>query len=182
MPSKHRLSLGIAVAALSGLIAVGVAVADVTSISDGTKTHGPLDITSASAGHASSTKLLHSFTTTDRIPNSRRASFCLRVYFGKPSKSTINQIDRIICATGRDDEAHITGTGTAGSTQHSFGFVRILKSNNGRTLRFRQKNLVGDRNHYWWALDTFYRAQHGQCTHGCNDSAPNGSKTVIHRL
>ena len=181
MPSSRRFWFGVGIAVICVLSATGVALANFITISDGNKTRGPLDITSASAGHASSTKLLHSFRTRGRIPRSNRAGFCLRVYFRKPTDRG-GAGDRVICATGRDEEAHIVAGGIG--ITHSMGFVRIIGDGNGRALRFRQSSLVGNRNHYWWALDTSYSARRGPCggQAGCNDSAPNGARTILHSL
>jgi hypothetical protein len=178
MSFNRRFWFTTALAAVGALTATGVVLANTITITDGNKTRGPLDIRTASAGHASSTKLLHSVETVGRIPRSRRAGVCLRIYFAKPDRG--DPFDRVICASGRDEEAHINGSGP--DSDKSFGFVRVLGDGNVRAFRFRASSAIGDRNHYWWALDTFYNARRGPCNPTCGDSAPNGARTVLHSL
>ena len=182
MPSNRRLRLGLATAGVTALALTGIAYADFEQIGDGTKTRGPLDILSASQGHASSTKLLHGVVTQSHIPRSRRSTICLRIYFQKPrSSADIGDFERLICANGRDTETHIQDTTRPGRTT---GFVRVLRDDNSRAFRFRASSAVGNRSKYYWAVDTFYRASRGPCGTrlGCTDSAPNGFKTVRHSL
>ena len=179
MLSKRLTRIALAVLALSALVASGAALADFNSISDGNRTRGPLDIRAASAGHASAGKLVHTVVTQRRIPRTRRAAFCVRLYFRRPAThgSTFRPVDRFICANGRNTRTHATdGAG------RRVGFVRVRRSGNVWSVRF-SKRVVRSRT-YWWAVDTFYNPSRGVCSGraGCVDSAPNGRRTVKHHL
>ncbi len=164
---------------LSAVIATGVALADFTEITDGNKTRGPLDIRSASAGHASSTKLIHQINTRGRIPISRKANFCVEIYFTKPTtRGSSQEIDRFVCANPRQDFTDVTDLGG-----NSFGKARVLRpDDHSIAFRFRHKAIANDAV-YWWGVASFYNARRGPCSgQGCGDSAPNGNRSVRHRV
>jgi hypothetical protein len=177
MPSKRRIGVVLASLSLVALAAASVALADLTEITDGSKTRGPLDIRRTSADHASSAKLLHTIVTHGRIPLTRRANFCIRIYF----RSDASLPDRFICSNPRESEAHITSF--SGGQERGHGFVRVLRpSENSIAFRFRISSAIGGRSVYYWAVDSFYNPSRGQCSSaaGCTDSAPNGNRKVRH--
>jgi hypothetical protein len=182
MVSRRSIRLILVTLCLSALLATGVALADFTSVTDGGKTRGPLDITSTSAGHASETKLVHTIVTEGRIPLTRRASFCVRIYFSKPSTSsrTFTPADRFICSTPRSKTTQIT----SGTSNNTFGTARVLRpATNAIAFRFKHSSIANDAV-YWWAVDSFYNPSRGVCSGraGCFDSAPNGRRTVKHHV
>jgi hypothetical protein len=184
-PMPRLRPAGIAAALIAGVATVtAVALADTTRITDGTKTRGPLDITSASAGHASSSKLLHTIVTDGRIPRTRKASFCLRMYFDRPStrSSRFAPIDRMICANPRQTHVDVVKP-RAGGPDPTFGTAAVIVRDQSLSFRFRHASIKNARD-YFWAVDSLYHPSRGVCSGrgGCFDSAPNGRKTVRHHI
>jgi hypothetical protein len=164
-------------AALSMLVGAETAQAGGGTVRDGNDRPGPLDIRSASQGHAG-TRVTHTIRTFANWPiallGPNTPNFVLLQISTKPGPAP-ERIVLLFSSSGRMVAGVFSRNGNflgrAKASRPNRHAVRVV------ITRARLGNPVG----YRWQAQTFFRAA-GPCSGGCLDRAPNGSNQRLHDL
>jgi len=169
--------VALALSLLAGLVAVDVAAAGTNTILDGNDRPGPLDIRSASQGHAGD-RVKHTIRTFANWPkallgpntpnlvvleistDSDQAPERVVLIFSTPGRMAAGVFTRNGNFLGRADASHPNG--------HTVGVVI-------------RRSLLGNPAGYRWQAFSIFGSSN-RCRSGCVDGAPNGSNQVLHDL
>jgi hypothetical protein len=160
-----------------GLVGTGNALADTKRISDRNDRPGPLDIRSASHGHAG-TRVVHTISTFGAWPVGLLGLSTPNLFALEISTDADPALERVVLvfsANGRmvANVLRLPGGGFIGSARASRPNPRTVRVS---ILRSRLGNPVG----YRWNAISQYQAV-GTCSRVCIDSAPNFGR-VLHDL
>ncbi|HWM13155.1 MAG TPA: hypothetical protein VNO56_01600 [Gaiellaceae bacterium] len=178
MGRRTKRALLVAVAAGVGLGLTGTAQANVVTRPDGNDTSGPLDIRSASHGHAGTavTHTIRTFGTWSRAvvgPGTPNAFLLFVSTDADPAAERVVLVfasaSRMVALVLRPNGALV---GRASATKPT-----------GRTVRVSiPRARLGSPAGYRWQAFSYFERGSGTCSNGCLDRVPNGSTTVRHDI
>jgi hypothetical protein len=170
---------GVAVAAAVGLVAAGHAQAGTNRISDGNDRPGPLDIRSASHGHAG-VRVVHTISTFALWRAGLLGPGTPNLFAVEISTDGDAALERVVLIFSANGRMVARVYRLSGGRLVLVGPATASKPN-GRTVRVSiARSQLGSPAGYRWKAHSQYRAA-GACSNFCIDKAPN-SRRVLHDI
>ena len=177
--------MGFRTSALLALLAAGVclslagpAQANVLTRSDGNDTRGPLDIRSASHGHAGSlvTHTIRTFAPWSKAVVGPRTPNAFAVFVSTDGDAAPERIVLAFSSGGRMVALVVRPNGSL------IGRAAAVKPN-GRTVRMSiPRARLGSPAGYRWQAFSYFETGTGRCANGCLDRVPNATARVLHDI
>jgi hypothetical protein len=168
----------VVLAAGVGLSLTGTAQANVLTRIDGNDTRGPLDIRSASHGHAGNavTHTIRTFSPWSRALLGPRTPNAFLLVVGTDRDPAPERVVLIFSSGGRMIARVLRPNGTL------VGGAAASKPN-GRTVRVSiLRARLGSPAGYRWQAFSVFESRGGTCANGCVDRVPNASGRVLHDI
>lgn len=175
---RTKSALLVVLAAGVGLSLTGTAQANVLTRIDGNDTRGPLDIRSASHGHAGNavTHTIRTFGTWSRAVLGPRTPNAFLLFVGTDGDPAPERVVLIFSSGGRMIARVFRPNGTL------VGGAAASKPN-GRTVRVSiLRARLGSPAGYRWQAFSYFETRRGTCANGCVDRVPNASGRVLHDI
>ena len=161
------------------LVAVGNARADTKRISDGNDRPGPLDIRSATHGHAGD-RVVHTISTFRRWRVGRIGPKTPNLFAVEISTDGDRALERVVLIFSRNGRMVAPVFRRSGRRFIQIGSATASRPSR-RTVRVSiRRSLLGNPKGYRWNAHSQYQAA-GACSDVCIDKAPN-SRRVLHDI
>jgi hypothetical protein len=177
------------IASAVAMCAAGLALANTTTVNDSQDTKGPIDIKSASAGHAKHGKLKHVIVFYADVPPSGETGNELLYMWKKkphplPGVPGAFKEDAYKVQMPQDGKRPVfTGGGAEDVPTHKTGTAKVTRKGDKLTIVFSKKAIGSPEKAYWWHVRSDYYGPDSECGMApCEDNAPDGSKAVKHKL
>ena len=175
---RTKSALLVVLAAGVGLSLTGTAQANVLTRIDGNDTRGPLDIRSASHGHAGNavTHTIRTFAPWSRALLGPRTPNAFLLFVGTDRDPAPERVVLIFSSGGRMVALVLRPNGAL------VGRATASKPN-GRTVRVSiPRARLGSPAGYRWQAFSVFETRRGTCANGCVDRVPNASGRVLHDI
>ncbi|MGH3037239.1 MAG: hypothetical protein ACRDMU_08655 [Gaiellaceae bacterium] len=170
---------GVAIAATVGLVVVGHAQAGTNRIADGNDRPGPLDIRSASHGHAG-VRVVHTISTFATWRTGLLGPATPNLFAVEISTDGDAALERVVLIFSRSGQMLARVYRLSGGRLVLVGPATASRPN-GRAVRVSiARSRLGNPAGYRWKAHSQYRAP-GACSNFCIDKAPN-SVRVLHDI
>lgn len=170
---------GVAVAAAAGLVVAGHAQAGTNRIADGNDRPGPLDIRSASHGHAG-VRVVHTISTFATWRTGLLGPGTPNLFAVEISTDGDAALERVVLIFSRNGQMLARVYRLSGGRLVLVGPATASRPN-GRAVRVSiARSRLGSPAGYRWKAHSQYRAP-GACRNFCIDKAPN-SRRVLHDI
>jgi hypothetical protein len=161
-----------------GLGLTGTAQANVVTRPDRNDTSGPLDIRSASHGHAGTalTHTIRTFGTWSRAVVGPRTPNAFLLFVSTDADRAAERVVLVFASASRMVALVLRPNGAL------VGRASATKPN-GRTVRVSiPRARLGSPAGYRWQAFSYFESGSGTCSNGCLDRVPNASTTVRHDI